>query len=181
MHEELLPRKELIQLWEDIAKKFDTQLIDSVNNGISLVLKFNFENEYGVTEVMIKDLAGRSAVDARSSMASIVSTELHQPIDTTLKISLPPLIPWIPRSKRKMIREFTINGTDHWMRSNSPKLMDNLLEYEQSRMDQFDPVYVKTEQSEVFLQCNRFLGKEKQIISLIKFHLRLLKLLKRYE
>lgn len=175
VNKELLPREELIQLWHEIAVAFDTQLEVTVDDGVSLAMKFTFQNEYGQTQVGIKDLAG-SGISHRTAMESYVITTVRETFPHKLTINLPPPLSGFLERYRNDVSRIYLNGTKYWVKSQSVGLREAITTGNLKGLADFDSLYLKMEEDSLILKTSSFLGRAHQIKAFINLYLSFLKL-----
>lgn len=172
---QLLSRDELIGLWSEIASSFKSELQLTVDNGTSLAMKFVFQNDYGQTQVGIKDLAG-SGKTARSTMESYVITQLKVRSTEQLSITLSPLFSSLLERLRTDVSPFYLKDTKYWVKSKSASLREAVSDKEIEGLIHFDSLYLKAMENELILKSHSFMGKAHLIHDLINLHVRFLRL-----
>ncbi len=178
--DDLLSRKELIALWTEMAKSFGSTLELPVDNNVSLVMKFCFANEYGETEIMIKDLAG-SGQSSWSSDPSQMSTEITTKFNTSLKnefkIVLPPLFSRFLKGFIPGAGIVKTNEQEYWIRCKSVYLLKKLITSEHIQsIHRFRNFFALGTREQIVTRTTSFLDKEALIKEFANFHLGLLKL-----
>jgi len=139
-------------------------------------MKFIFESEYGQTEISISDLAGSSVANWSSIKTSVV-TNCDTSLKNHLSIVLPPLFSKVFERFRKDVSAIYLSKTKHWVKSHSVLLRAAIDPKKISAIKSFTAIYFKAKGNIINLQTTDYLGKHEQILSFLKFHLSLLKLI----
>ncbi|NVK85484.1 MAG: hypothetical protein HWE21_14265 [Cytophagia bacterium] len=144
-----------------------------------MVLKFEFENEFGTTEITLSDLAsqGNSLGEDQSTFKTSINTKLKVSSHPSFKLTLPPLFPSFLVNILKGAYILSRGSNQYWLRSSNESLKDQLLEKNLIKdIDQFSSFYTELKNGELFTSTISFLGKKEELAALLNVHYSFLKL-----
>lgn len=180
MSKKLLSRVELIELWTRIAEDFGSTLGLPVDNGSSLVLKFEFESKFGETEVKLADLASHSNKHGEdtSSFKTSISTQITAVPGELFKLTLPPLFPGIVKRILKDASIIKGSSVKYWLRTQNEALKEMVGKTDFiTELEWFDSIYSELTDNELLTSTSSFLGKREELTKLINLHYSFLKFL----
>lgn len=173
---QLSSREELLANWQDLANHFDSELKVPLDNGSSIILKFTFQSEFGVTEVRIKDRSG-SGQKILSTFETRVYTKLAQPLVNFIKISLSPPFARLRIALGEKASIITINSTKYWLKTNIPDFEKVIENVGMKEIRSFSNLHVNSTSAEFLLSTTDFLNKKDQASQLISLHKEFLQLI----